>query len=387
MTKRIEKINPETLTGEPRRIFERWSPDGKPLNIVLTYFRNVELNRNWSYMATHLFMKNSLAARQRETIVLRTSWQCASDYEFIQHVYIARMRNLLSDEEMRDLTKKELQLEWPKEERALVAAADELLASHGVNDATWEVLESHFDEKQLMDIIATAGGYTLNSMATGSFGVGLEDMVTREEGLSPTSNGPAFHFAKTDRSIAALSAPRIAPTSLEILDEKTRASLVSYLESGDRSALLNTIARYPGLLKDWAPIIRYVDNENTLAPQERATVGLRAAVQCRSATVFADRAASARRAGVAPALMDSLKSTAPQVESDPRRALLVSAVDQLIDDKIIGDALWDRMKAHFSDEELMDVVFATATELMICWMQNALGVQYSSEQESDVLTA
>lgn len=385
--KRIEKIDPETLTGEPRQIFERWSPGGKPLNIVLIYFRNIELNKNWSYMATHLFMKNSLAARQREIIVLRTSWQCASDYEFIQHVHIARERKLLSDREMWDLTKKELQLEWPREELALIAASDELVSSHGVSDETWRILENHFDENQLMDIVATAGGYTLNSMATSSFDIGLEDMVTREEGLSPSDNGPAFCFAEPDRTISVVSTPRIAPLSAQNLDEETRTRVASNLENGERSAFFTAIACYPALVKDWAPIIRYVDNQNTLAPQERMIVALRTATQCQSATELADRATVARRAGVSSALIDSLKSNAPQLNDDPRQKLLVDAVDQLIEEKVIGDALWARMKEYFSDEELMDVVFATATELMICWMQNALGVQYSGDSGNSARTA
>ena len=156
--KRIEKIDPDTLTGEPRQIFERWSPGGKPLNIVLIYFRNIELNRNWSYMATHLFMKNALSDRQREIVVLRTSWQGAADYEFIQPVRIAREGQLLNEEEIRDLTNKTAEHNWPEEERALINASDELVASHGVSDATWAVLASHFDEKQLIDVVATAGG-------------------------------------------------------------------------------------------------------------------------------------------------------------------------------------------------------------------------------------
>lgn len=385
--KRIEKIDPETLTGEPRQIFERWSPGGKPLNIVRTYFRNVELNRNWSYMATHLFMKNSLDPRQREIIVLRTSWQCASDYEFIQHVYIARTRKLLSDDEMRDLTKEEPQLAWSKEELALIAASDELVASHGVSDEVWKTLETHFGENQLMDIIATAGGYTLNSMATNSFGVALEDMVTREEGLSPSENGPAFCFAEPDEAIAAVSSPRIALGSLQGLDEKVRERVASYLDRGDRLAFLSTIARYPELVKDWTPVIQYIDDENTLTSQERSIVALRTAVQCQSATEFSDRADVARRAGVSGALIDSIKTDKPQLGADGRQALLVEAVDQLVEEKIIGDTLWVRMKEHFSDEELMDTVFATATELMICWMQNALGIQHKDNTESAALSA
>jgi alkylhydroperoxidase family enzyme len=373
--KRIEKIDPDTLTGEPRQIFEQWSPGGKPLNIVLIYFRNIELNRNWSYMATHLFWKNSVSDRQREIVVLRTSWQCASDYEFIQHVRIAREGRLLSNEEICDLTNETPQQSWSEHERALISASDELVASHGISDETWTILARHFDDNQLMDIVATAGGYTLNSMATSSFGVDIEETMKREDGLSPSQNGPAFRFVESDYSIATPRAARMSRGNLGDLRGKAAAQIAAYQGRGHRAAFLETLARYPNIVKNWMPVVNYIDHHNTLDPRERLIIGLRTATQCHSEAEFADRAGVARESGLSDVDIDNLSKAAPQLSGSDRHALLIEAVDELVDEKVISDDLWARMGNHFSDEELMDVVFAVATQLMISWMQNALGVQ------------
>ncbi len=372
--KRIEKIDPATLTGEPRQIFERWSPGGKPLNIVLIYFRNLELNRNWSYMATHLFMKNSLSDRQREIIVLRVSWQCASDYEFIQHLRIVREAQLMTSSEVSDLLITEPELAWPEEEAALIKASDELLASNNVSDETWASLRAHYGDDQLMDIVATAGGYTLNSMATNSFGIDIEDSMTREEGLVPSWNSPAFRFLSVDSTAATPAQPRLAAVDLEALDDKAKAAIAEFIERGERASLLSTLAGYPMLIRDWAPILRHVDHESTLNAEDRCVVAVTTAGRCGSDAEVQNRSVAARKAGVPEELVNALAQRQTADLSSERRDLLVRAVDELVDEMTVSDATWQALGKIFSDEQIMDVVFTTATELMVCWMHNALGI-------------
>lgn len=371
---RIQKIDPETLSGETRRIFDRWSPGGKPLNIVLIYFRNAELNRNWSYMATHLFMKNSLSDRQREIVVLRTSWQCASDYEFIQHVRIAREGKLLSEEEIYALTQPEVPAGWPAEERALATAADELLAWNTVGDQTWSVLARHFDIKQLMDIVATAGGYALNSMATSSFGVDIEDNMEREDGLVPSWHSPAFRFLERTSIGEIPEVPRVATVQRQEIDADTLNRIEPWLEGAHRTGLLMTMARHPVLIRGWSSMLGYVDNSNSLNAQDRLTIALRAASRCGCKAEMVDRLRLAEHAGLSVEDQAALTNDYSGSHDNSRHGLLLRAVDELIEDMVISDEHWQTLGRQYGEEQIMDIVFATATELMICWMQNALAI-------------
>jgi hypothetical protein len=54
-------------------------------------------------------------------------------------------------------------------------AVDELHADSFISDATWKALAGRYNTEQLLDLIFTAGQYTLVSMALNSCGVQLEE--------------------------------------------------------------------------------------------------------------------------------------------------------------------------------------------------------------------
>jgi alkylhydroperoxidase family enzyme len=58
---------------------------------------------------------------------------------------------------------------WAPHEAALLRAADELRASAGIGDATWQVLAARYSNDQLMDVVFTVGQYTMVSMALNTF--------------------------------------------------------------------------------------------------------------------------------------------------------------------------------------------------------------------------
>lgn len=182
---RIPAVDPEMLDEGSRRLLDKWSGGRAPLNIFLTYLQNPKLNQAWAPFAAHVFQKSTLAPRQREIVILRTSWLCRSDYEFIQHLRVAR-GGLLNEAELVALTAATPAPSWSSEEAALIAAADELHAHCAIADETWARLSETLSEQQMIDLVVTAGAYTINSMATNSFGIALEPGVVREPGLTPS---------------------------------------------------------------------------------------------------------------------------------------------------------------------------------------------------------
>lgn len=43
-----------------------------------------------------------------------------------------------------------------------------------ISDATWKALDDQFDERQLLDVLITTGGYRMVSMVLNTFGVAAE---------------------------------------------------------------------------------------------------------------------------------------------------------------------------------------------------------------------
>ena len=64
---------------------------------------------------------------------------------------------------------------WSAADRALIRATDELHADQFISEATWQALRAHFQPRQCMDLVFTAGQYTQVSMLLNSFGVQLDE--------------------------------------------------------------------------------------------------------------------------------------------------------------------------------------------------------------------
>lgn len=152
--------------------------NGRALNIFRTLAHHPKLLKRWTVFGNHVLSGSTLPARERELIILRTGYLCASGYEWAQHAAIAR-RAGVTDGEIRLLVQGPSAPEWADHDRALLNAVDELIDSKFIADATWAALGQRWDRKQLMDIVFTVGQYTLVSMALNTFGVQIEDDTER----------------------------------------------------------------------------------------------------------------------------------------------------------------------------------------------------------------
>ena len=80
----------------------------------------------------------------------------------------------MTDDEIRGIISGPDAPVWDRLDGAIVRAADELRHDDMIMDATWAALSRHYNTQQLMDVVITAAGYRMVSMALNSFGVQLE---------------------------------------------------------------------------------------------------------------------------------------------------------------------------------------------------------------------
>ncbi len=180
---RIAPIEDADLTDEQRAALEPMSQGRPPLNIFRTLAHAPKaLTRFQEWGAYVLSRRNSLPAREREIVILRVGFLCKSGYEFTQHTGIG-LREGLTAAEIAAIKAGAGAPNWTPAEAALIRAADELVGDHFVTDATWAELSRHFDKKQRMDVVFTAGQYTQVSMFLNSFGVQLEPGQTLDPDL------------------------------------------------------------------------------------------------------------------------------------------------------------------------------------------------------------
>ncbi len=174
------RIAPVTSpTAEVTELFDKAgmrSPDGSPLNIFGTLAHHPALLRRWLVFASHVLAKNTLAQRDRELLILRTGWRCASQYEFSQHALIA-LRCQISEEEVQRTKLPVADGGWNADDAALLNAADELHDDACISDTTWSALAARLNDQQLLDVIFTVGNYHTVSFALNSCRVELDPGV------------------------------------------------------------------------------------------------------------------------------------------------------------------------------------------------------------------
>lgn len=142
-------------------------------NIMRTLVRHPELFQRWTALLDGL-LNGRLADRDREILVLRTAWNCQSEYEWGQHVSVGR-RIGLSDEVIRNIAAGQEAAGWSDTERLLLVAADELHRDSAISDAIWTGLARRYDEQEMIEIVMVVGYYHLVAMMLKSVGVPADD--------------------------------------------------------------------------------------------------------------------------------------------------------------------------------------------------------------------
>ncbi len=175
-TPRIQPVEEKDWTAEQaEQLQTRTIRGGRVKNIFKTLIRHPEARRAFMVWGSYILSAaNTLPPRLREIVILRTGFLCRSGYEWTQHVQIGR-RAGLDDEDIARIKAGPEAAGWSEAEAALLRATDELHRDQFVTDVTWRALRGHFDEKQCMDLVFTAGEYTQVSMFLNSFGVQLDE--------------------------------------------------------------------------------------------------------------------------------------------------------------------------------------------------------------------
>ena len=170
---RIDPVLDDDATEEQREVLAVAASGRSPLNVQRTIAQYPELARARQSFTQHVMRDTSLPARERELLILRTGWNCQSEYEFGQHSRFGKSVGLTVDE-IRRVTVGPDAEGWDDFDATLLRAADELHHDAFISDDTWQALGERYSTKQLMDVVFAVGQYHIVSMALNSFGVQFE---------------------------------------------------------------------------------------------------------------------------------------------------------------------------------------------------------------------
>ncbi len=144
-------------------------------NVMRTLVRHGSLFQRWTPLLDAL-LNGALSARDRELLVLRTAWNCRSEYEWGQHVVVGRKVSL-TEEEIHRVREGPDAAGWSPEDALLLGAADELHNDFNLSDRTWAELVNRYNEQQLIELPIVVGHYQMMAMVLKSLD------IQRDEGV------------------------------------------------------------------------------------------------------------------------------------------------------------------------------------------------------------
>ncbi len=168
---RLVPAEPEDRDERTQRALAPWGGD-KAANVFTTLVQHTDLFESWSPFARKLLWESELSDRHREMVILRIAWRTGSDYEWGQHVRIAR-RAEMSDREI-ELVAADPAAFADATDRYLMVATDELFDNDEIGDDTWRTLESLLTTEQLIEMVFLAGGYRMLAGALKTLKVQLD---------------------------------------------------------------------------------------------------------------------------------------------------------------------------------------------------------------------
>jgi 4-carboxymuconolactone decarboxylase len=179
---RIRPLEPSEWTPEVRAWLDR-ANTGRPVAAIYrTYARHLAMDKPRTLVSEHIRQTSTLSGRIRELLILRIGWLCRSEYEWAAHAPAGRRAGLTDADFARIVAPPStgaLPDDPDQADASLLRAVDELHRNDVVSDATWDALATHFDTRQLLDVLTTIGGYRMVSMALNTFGVQLEPGAER----------------------------------------------------------------------------------------------------------------------------------------------------------------------------------------------------------------
>jgi alkylhydroperoxidase family enzyme len=163
-----------TLLSHLRRpeLYLSGTSDAPPMPVVLELFaRHVALSETFlSFTDVMASDQSKLEPRLRELAILRVAWRTRSGYEWNQHRRMGGEEGL-TDAHLAAVPDGPASAVWTPTERAVVAAADEMIDDFTVSDETWAALTSTLEAASLFELLFVIGGYLCLAAVLNSIGL------------------------------------------------------------------------------------------------------------------------------------------------------------------------------------------------------------------------
>jgi alkylhydroperoxidase family enzyme len=153
-----------------KKLEELWG--GEPPNLYKKLANHPEVVAAWSGFASTLRHKSRTPRALRELLILRGGQLMKSEYEWAQHLKMARKAGV-SEAQIRELSSWKKSSLFDPREKAALALAEAVTNGH-VSDEVYAEAMRHFDHQDYVELAVTAAFYAMVGRMLDAMGVQLE---------------------------------------------------------------------------------------------------------------------------------------------------------------------------------------------------------------------
>ncbi len=152
-----------------QRLVELW---GTPPNLYKALGNHPELVAAWAEFSKTLRHETRTPRALRELVILRGAQVMRSEYEWAQHLAMARKAGV-SEVKIRNLESWRTSSEFTEHEKAALALA-EAVTEGRVSDDVYKLARKHFDDHDYVELALVAAFYAMVGRMLDAMGVELE---------------------------------------------------------------------------------------------------------------------------------------------------------------------------------------------------------------------
>jgi alkylhydroperoxidase family enzyme len=150
---------------------------------------------------------------------------------------------------------------------------------------------------------------------------------------------------------------------------------------GEILNLFKVLMNHPALARRWGGFANHILHKQTLPPREREMLILRIGWLNQARYEWEQHVRIAKAAGLTAEEIDRI-AQGPGAGWNPVDAALLQAVDDLFTHSVVAPERWAVLTAHFSTEQVMDLVFTIGQYNLVSWALNSFGVPLDADLEA-----
>lgn len=172
---------------------------------------------------------------------------------------------------------------------------------------------------------------------------------------------------------------RLPQVRAEDFTDETRAFFDQWtggiFRDADQNPVLRTFAHHPALANAFSPLNIHLLGANTLPVKLRQIAIMRTAWITRAVYMWSSHLQTSVSCGLSPEMYGPIQRGADDPYFTAFERTVIRATDELVQDRRIGDANWQALRAEWNEQQMLDFLFTVGCYVMVAGVMRSTGAE------------